>query len=162
MKSEEYKWAKQTRNILLNQCSELSDDELSKELGFGFQSIKNTLIHIAGCYHAWLGAFVLENTENPLFTNEIISDLNIEDIKTYFEEADTYVYQVLKMPEKELQKPLYKKLIWNSNDKVFNKTPQQLLFHSVTHEYHHKGQIVTMLRMLGYTPQNTDVLMLDM
>nr|WP_242021046.1 DinB family protein [Cytobacillus oceanisediminis] len=30
--------------------------------------------------------------------------------------------------------------------------------HTVTHEYHHKGQIMAMSRQLGYEPPNTDVL----
>ncbi|HEO8418505.1 TPA: hypothetical protein VBX77_000466 [Yersinia enterocolitica] len=30
--------------------------------------------------------------------------------------------------------------------------------HSITHEFHHKGQIVAMLRSLGYIPKNTDIL----
>nr|WP_281243085.1 DinB family protein [Gracilibacillus ureilyticus] len=30
----------------------------------------------------------------------------------------------------------------------------------MTHEFHHKGQIAVMLRLLGHTPENTDVLRL--
>ncbi|SIQ72385.1 DinB family protein [Priestia flexa] len=41
------------------------------------------------------------------------------------------------------------------------KTPRQLLIHSITHEFHHEGQIVIMLRLLGYTPENTDILVLE-
>lgn len=41
------------------------------------------------------------------------------------------------------------------------KTPRQLLIHSITHEFHHKGQIVAMLRLLNHTPENTDILVLE-
>lgn len=37
-------------------------------------------------------------------------------------------------------------------------TPRKLFMHTVTHEYHHKGQIMAMDRQLGYEPPNTDVL----
>ncbi|MEH6996494.1 DinB family protein, partial [Neobacillus drentensis] len=37
-------------------------------------------------------------------------------------------------------------------------TPRKLLLHTITHECHHKGQIVAMLRQMGYEPPNTDVL----
>jgi len=30
--------------------------------------------------------------------------------------------------------------------------------HVMTHEFHHKGQIMTMGRMLGYTPPDADVI----
>jgi len=36
-------------------------------------------------------------------------------------------------------------------------TPLQLFTHVLTHEFHHKGQIMTMCRILGYTPVETDV-----
>ncbi|MDW8564373.1 hypothetical protein [Staphylococcus shinii] len=41
MDLNEYEWVKQNRNILLEQCSILNENEFSKELYFGFQSIKN-------------------------------------------------------------------------------------------------------------------------
>lgn len=30
--------------------------------------------------------------------------------------------------------------------------------HVMTHEFHHKGKIMTMGRMLGYTPPDADVI----
>lgn len=59
MEKLEYEWIKQTRQILLDQCAELNEDEITKELGFGFQSIRDSLIHVAGCYHAWLDFFLI-------------------------------------------------------------------------------------------------------
>jgi uncharacterized damage-inducible protein DinB len=37
-------------------------------------------------------------------------------------------------------------------------TPLQLFTHVITHEFHHKGQILTMSRTLGYIPVDTDVI----
>lgn len=161
MDLNEYKWVKQNRNILLEQCSILDENEFSKEFEFGFQSIKKSLIHIAGCYHAWLGSFVLEKTKTPLFTSEEIEELEIDDIKQYFLQADQYMEEILKRSSNELDNYIEKIPEWKQGNETIMKTMHQLLFHSVTHEYHHKGQIVTMLRMLGYTPNNTDVLFLD-
>ena len=59
MENHGYDWVKQTRQILLDQCTELSESDFTKEFGFGFQSIRDSLVHVAGCYHAWLGSFVL-------------------------------------------------------------------------------------------------------
>lgn len=157
----EYEWVKQNRNILLEQCSILNENEFSKEFEFGFLSIKKSLIHIAGCYHAWLGSFVLEKTKTPLFTNEEIEELKINDIKQYFLQADQYIEEILQRNSNEWDNYIEKSPEWNQGNETIKKTVHQLLFHSVTHEYHHKGQIVTMIRMLGYTPNNTDVLFLD-
>jgi uncharacterized damage-inducible protein DinB len=69
------KWVKQTRQILLDQCRELNEDDFTKEFEFGFQSIRDSLVHVAGCYHAWLGSFVLSETSSPLFTKEVINNM---------------------------------------------------------------------------------------
>ncbi|WP_436962819.1 DinB family protein [Staphylococcus shinii] len=161
MDLNEYEWVKQNRNILLEQCSILNENEFSKEFEFGFQSIKKSLIHIAGCYHAWLGSFVLEKTKTPLFTSEEIEELKIDDIKQYFLQADQYIEEILERNSNEWDNYIEKSPEWKQGNETIMKTMHQLLFHSVTHEYHHKGQIVTMIRMLGYTPNNTDVLFLD-
>ncbi len=36
-------------------------------------------------------------------------------------------------------------------------TPRWLFTHTVTHEFHHKGQVVAMGRLLGYPPPETDL-----
>jgi hypothetical protein len=43
---------------------------------------------VAGCYHAWLGSFVLSETSSPLFTKEVINNMKIDDIQRYFQQAD--------------------------------------------------------------------------
>lgn len=158
MEKLEYEWIKQTRRILLDQCKELMEEELTKELNFGFQSIKDSLFHIAGCYHAWLGSFVLSATTKPLYSREEINNMRLEDIERYFQQADTYVEQVFEKSIEQLNTTIEKKLLWKSESGFVRKTPHQLLVHSITHEFHHKGQIVAMLRLLGHVPQNTDVL----
>ena len=78
MNHNEYEWVKQTRQILLDQCRDLQEDELTKVFEFGFQSIRDSLVHVAGCYHAWLGSFVLSEVSSPLITKEVIETMNIK------------------------------------------------------------------------------------
>lgn len=42
-------------------------------------------------------------------------------------------------------------------DTPWSTTPLWRLTHTETHEFHHKGQIVSMARHLGYEPPNADV-----
>jgi uncharacterized damage-inducible protein DinB len=37
------------------------------------------------------------------------------------------------------------------------KSPAFILLHVVTHTFHHKGQVVAMLRTLGYPAPDTDL-----
>ncbi|MDQ0227934.1 DinB family protein [Metabacillus niabensis] len=158
MVKHEYEWVKQTRQILLDQCKELNENDFTKEFGFGFQSIKDSLVHVAGCYHAWLGSFVLSETASPLLTKEEIDKMHVEDIERYFQQADKYVATVIERFSNTFDDMIEKEPEWRAGSGKIRKTPHQLLIHSITHEYHHKGQIVAMLRMLGVTPKNTDIL----
>lgn len=158
MEKHEYEWVKQTRQILLDQCKHLNENELTKEFGFGFLSIRDSLVHVAGCYHAWLGSFVLSKTASPLLTKEAINNMQIDDIQQYFQQADIYVDSVFEQFNDKFDEIIEKELSWKEGSGPIRKTPHQLLIHSITHEFHHKGQIVAMLRLLGYTPKNTDIL----
>lgn len=154
----EYEWVKQTRQIVLDQCRELNEDEFTKEFEFGFQSIRDSLVHVAGCYHAWLGSFVLSETSSPLLTKEVINKMKVDDIQRYFKQADEFVESVFEQFTDKFDEIIEKELSWKVGSETVRKTPHQLLIHSITHEFHHKGQIVTMLRLLGYIPKNTDIL----
>lgn len=158
MKKLEYEWVKQTRQILLDQCKELNENDFTKELGFGFQSIRDSLVHVAGCYHAWLGSFALSETTSPLLTKNEINEMQIVDIQRYFQQADKYVDTVFEQFNDNFDDIIEKELSWKIGSGAIRKTPHQLLTHSITHEFHHKGQIVAMLRLLGHVPKNTDIL----
>ncbi|NRD80037.1 DinB family protein [Bacillus sp. BRMEA1] len=158
MEKHEYEWVKQTRQILLDQCKELKENDFTKELGFGFQSVRDTLVHVAGCYHAWLGSFVLSKTTSPLLPKEVINVMQIDDIQSYFQQADVYVDTVFEQFADQFDVMIEKESSWKVGSGTIRKTPHQLLIHSITHEFHHKGQIVAMLRLLGYIPKNTDIL----
>ncbi|WP_026560400.1 DinB family protein [Bacillus sp. J37] len=158
MEKIEYEWVKQTRQTLLEQCRELTEDEFTKEFEFGFQSIRDTFVHVAGCYHAWLGSFVLSETTCPLLTKEVINNMKVDDIQCYFKQADEYVESILEQFRNKFDDPIEKEPSWKAGSGCIRKTPHQLLFHSITHESHHKGQIAAMIRLLGYIPSNTDIL----
>ncbi|PMC33903.1 damage-inducible protein DinB [Bacillus sp. UMB0899] len=158
MEKIEYEWVKQTRQILLDQCRKLTEDELTKEFEFGFQSIRDSLVHMAGCYHAWIGSFLLSETSSPLLTKEVIHNMKVDDIQRYFKQADEYVESLFDQFKDKFEEYIEKEPSWKPGSGLVSKTPHQLLFHSITHEFHHKGQIVTILRLLGHIPKNTDIL----
>ena len=42
--------------------------------------------------------------------------------------------------------------------KMLPASPLKLFTHVITHEFHHKGQILSLSRHLGYVPVDTDVI----
>lgn len=141
MEKLEYEWVKQTRNILLDQCKELTEEELIKELDLGFQSIKDSFFHIAGCYHAWLGSFVLSATTTPLYSRKEINQMQLEDIKRYFQQADAYVEQVFEKSIEELNTVIEKKLPWRTESGFVRKTPTNYWFIQLHTNFITKGKL---------------------
>lgn len=86
--------------------------------------------------------------------------MTFDDIEQYFEEADAYVANLFSQGV-NWDEPIEQELPWRTDSGIVRKSPRQLLMHAVTHEFHHKGQIVAMLRQLGHAPQNTDILGLE-
>lgn len=161
LRKNEYEWVKQNRKELLKFCGEINKDDFTREFEIGWSSIRNTLIHIADCYNAWLGSFVLLKTKTPLTPKADIQHMNLEQIVQRYEQVDQYVNDVFNELGEQLDQPIERKIPWRSENEIILLTPAKLLMHTITHEYHHKGQIMAMARQLGYKPPNTDILGTD-
>jgi uncharacterized damage-inducible protein DinB len=120
--------------------------------------VRDSLVHIADCYFAWLGSFVLLKTKKPLTLKEDLLKFNLDEIKVRFEQVDSFVNEVFKLNGNQLYEPIQRKIPWREAPEALTITPGKLLMHTITHEFHHKGQIVAMIRQMGYVPSNTDVL----
>ena len=155
---KEYEWVRQTRGVLFDFCSELDPDDFTRQNGFGFQSVRNTLVHIADCYNAWLGSFVLLKTKKPLTSKEDLLELGLDEIKVRFEQVDSYVNEVFIVLKDQMDEPIQRQIPWREGGEPISMTPSKLLMHTITHEFHHKGQVMAMARQMGYEPPNTDVL----
>ena len=162
MNQTEYEWVRQTRGILLEFCRELEPNDFTRQMdGFGWQSMRDTLIHIADCYYAWLGSYVLLKTKKPLTPKEDRQQLGVDEIKMRFELVDSFVNEVFVTFAQHMDEPIERQIPWREREEVISITPGKLLMHAITHEFHHKGQIVSMARQMGYEPPNTDVLGTD-
>jgi uncharacterized damage-inducible protein DinB len=49
-------------------------------------------------------------------------------------------------------------LVYEEDGEKIIIRPFDVYSHVITHEYHHKGQIVSLSRHLGYTPIDTDIM----
>jgi len=118
---------------------------------FNGSNVRYLLVHTANTYKHWLGNFAMN--AGLMFTDDkLIND--IAAIKGIYMETDELVYNFLKKFEGALDKPVINKL----RGQQLSLTPLQLFTHTLTHEFHHKGQIMTMCRLLGHTPPDTDII----
>ena len=115
------------------------------------QTIGYLLEHIAACYQSWLTGFVnLPKTD--VLTNG--NNIGMGAIRQRYEKVDKLVFAFMEKYKQNIELPLI--LMHDACGEV-HTTPQQLLTHVMTHEFHHKGQIMLMSRMLGFIPPDTDV-----
>jgi len=115
------------------------------------QDIRYLLVHIADCYIYWLQYMALGETVEWLNMKDFNS---IADIRRLFVKTDKMMTVFLKNFENSLDTPLNNSR--SRNDKL-NASPLMIFTHVITHEFHHKGQVMSICRQLGYPPPETDV-----
>jgi uncharacterized damage-inducible protein DinB len=119
---------------------------------FENQTIRYLLVHIANTYFHWLTYFALKKPFNLLNDQDFV---NIDLMRPLFAEVDDTMVAFLENFTGKLDIPLNGTL---SRNRQVSATPFQLFTHVITHEFHHKGQIMSMCRLLGYIPPDTDVI----
>jgi len=151
--TEQYRMVLESRQVLLDYCKTISQTDLVNEnSSFGRGgSIKNLLVHIANVYEFWIGQKALG--KNIVFTSNQ-SNSNITDIIAAFDQVDTFMTEFIEMfrttEEKEIR--------YESNGISNTISTLKLFTHVLTHEFHHKGQILSLSRHLGYVPVDTDII----
>jgi uncharacterized damage-inducible protein DinB len=143
------RWA---NNRILEATAKLSGEELSRELGNSFPSIRATLVHIVGAEWVWLSRW---NGESPTALPAWLELLSNEAIRRRFEEIDAERRIYLEHLEEVGLNALIR--YRNLKGDPFAAPLWQLLLHLVNHSTYHRGQVVTMLRQLGHSAPATDL-----
>ena len=149
---KQYTLVQESRNILFEYCQTiLPEDFINQSSSFGKGgSIRSLLVHIANTYELWIAETALkkEVIYAPYETYE-----NIQDIIKFFAHVDEFMADFFELMEKSENEIEYE-----SNGVKKRAEPFKLFSHVITHEYHHKGQILSLSRHLGYTPVDTDII----
>lgn len=150
----QYEWVCDAREVLLNCCATLSAEQLTQAVpGFIKGSVRNLLIHNAACYQYWIGKFALQQSFALATANEFVA---LQSIRVLYQDVNVLVATFLQQFENQLETPLVGKNF--EGNKTLELSPMQLLTHVFTHEFHHKGQMLAMIRQLGYPPPDTDII----
>ncbi|WP_174615057.1 DinB family protein [Virgibacillus ihumii] len=152
---EQYELVKHTRELLFQFCETLDTADYTKELeGFGWGSVRNLHVHIAECYQNWLGRFGLRESLLLIEPSQVQS---VSDMRGAFKQVDLLVHRFLDEFEGRYNAKVEGTVPWQEDNTELSVL--WLFTHTLTHEFHHKGQIVTMGRQLGYIPTDTDLIL---
>ncbi len=141
---EFHKRSHQTLKTLLQHCNQLSDEELNKELsGFGYPTVRIQIHHIIGAEKYWIGVLLGridvdmdENDYQTVDSLEIFREQVYDIAEDYLRSATT--------EELSTARPM---ITWGNKEKML--IPAQVIMRTLTHLYHHTGQIAAMCRHLG-------------
>ena len=150
--SLQYDLVRGSREELLQYCETIIAADFCKEnSSFGRGSIRNLLVHIANTYEFWLGK---EALQQDMVSTPYEAITNVEEARALFGRIDKLMEEFIN----HFGHRYLANLRLHVNDADLKTNPLKLFTHVITHEFHHKGQILSLSRHLGYTPIDTDIM----
>lgn len=138
---------------ILNACSPLDSDQLDLDCGASHTSILRTLRHMHDGERVWLRR--LEDVKNDRLPRGSAPEHSFEYlVQSWPELGQGYRRWIESAPDGELTEEIVTIL---PDEMEFRVPRWQIILHAINHTSYHRGQIVTMLRMLGVQPPNTDL-----
>jgi len=138
---------------MITAASELSGEELKKDLRSSFPSVRDTFQHILS--GEWLWFSRVKGISPTQFPAEWDSS-TFPELNNHWEKLDTEFKSFVASLNDEL---LNRDVAYLSMDgKPFSNPAHHLLRHLVNHSTYHRGQMTTLIRQLGGKPASTDLL----
>jgi uncharacterized damage-inducible protein DinB len=131
----------------LESCQNLSAEELTRDLGGSFASVRDTLVHTLMADSAWW-----HRTQGLAYTRPDPANFpDLESIRSAWQPFYQHWAEVLHNTVPETPMP------YSAFDGTkYTNTLEEIMRHVVNHGSYHRGQIAMMLRLLGKTPVATD------
>lgn len=147
-----HSWTHSSLTLVLDHLATIPEGDYAKEIsGFGFPTLRAQIIHILNCEGFWIhtlqGAGFKD--EDPA-ARPTVPDARVLQRSV---SANTLAY-LSGLTDEQVNADT--ELHFPDGDKAV-RTPALVLHHIFTHAFHHKGQIVSMCRILGHPAPDTDL-----
>ena len=143
-------WADRTT---LRAVREVTPEHLRREAGVSFGSLFGTMVHILGSQRRWLARFQ-GHAPAHIPVPDDFPDL-ISWIHAWEETASEIEAFLASLTDEQLAASL----TWTDSEGATVTRPLwQPVLHLVNHCSYHRGQIVSLLRQMGYQPPSTDLI----
>jgi len=154
--AHQYELVKSARGALLAYCATVALPDLVRPLAsFGGRSMCQVLVHVAETYHNWLGTLALRRPPVVLAAERGRDMLHLRRL---YNDVDTLVTEFAHRFSGRWDETVTRTVAGQA--RLVSTTPLELFTHVLTHEFHHKGQVLSMSRQLGYEPVDTDIIRL--
>lgn len=142
-----------TDKIIINWLLQLSDDQWEQQITSSFSSIQDTVLHMVSAKKIWVDFWT--KVPNPIYLSTTFTG-TMEELISIWKNASEDLQNFIENYQEENYQELISVTFPNGRgvEMVFWKT----LPHFVNHATYHRGQLVTMLRQVGFNNfNNTDL-----
>ena len=132
--------------IVCGWLEQISDGQWTKEVISSFNSIQETVLHIISAENAWLERFY----KNPVtvWIQSEYKGTKDEHIALWLKTSEKLKAFIDEFDESNIGAKLdFKRL----NGNAYSMPHYQLFAHVLNHSTYHRGQLITMLRQVGFT-----------
>lgn len=145
-------WANQK---FINWMLAISEDQWNQSLVSSFPSIAETVLHIVGAEKVWYDR--LMKVENPIWLPFTFKGGKEETLSEWSKSSGSLIDFVEHMSNDIINDLIpYKRI----NGEAFSQPVFEILSHVFNHSTYHRGQLVTLLRQVGFTEvSSTDQLL---
>lgn len=133
-------------NIAIEWLNQINDEQWNQAIVSSFGSIKQTAIHIASAEKIWIDFWT--NAANPVYLSTEFKGTKNELIEIWKKASAGLKNFIEKYPEENYQQQVTLK---KPNGEEARMEFSQTFPHMVNHSTYHRGQLVTMLRQVGFT-----------
>ncbi len=131
----------------------LKDEEFTRALGPGLDSLAAKMAHLTDADDLWLLRIVEGKSPPQMPDNKRFKTVG-EFFKHLMNVGHRKAQLVMGLKEDALAKPI---TYTNTHGKTFTQPLSELLQHILFHGQYHRGQMASCLRALGKTPPETDL-----
>lgn len=151
--TSQYEFVKDSRSALFDYLSILQPEHFVEEVQYFGRggSIRSLLAHVANSSQHWIAVHCLGENPPRITTDSVT---NIEECRQLYQ----YINELFERLINTFENDYHQEIVSIIGEQTFTASPFKVFTHAITHEYHHKGQILTISRNLGYTPVDTDVI----
>jgi uncharacterized damage-inducible protein DinB len=137
----------------LDACSQLTDEQFTRDMGSSFRSVRDTLVHLMLVEWLWLERWHGRSPNSYAPTSEFP---NAGSVRARWAEIDRDLLDyIASLTPEDVQRVVYH----TTTAGVPQAAPLwQMLQHLANHGTYHRGQITTLLRQLGAKATGTDLI----
>jgi uncharacterized damage-inducible protein DinB len=141
---------------LLAVVAQLTQEQFTKTVAGSYGSVRNTLVHILSAEWGWLDRCG-GHPRGPALTSDDYPD--VKSLTATWTNVEEWVRGFLKgLTDQDLHRHVEFR---NSRGELQSMPLGELMQHGANHAVHHRGQVALLLRELGRTPGNFDLLLYD-